>query len=123
MRTLAGVAVAGALGALARYGLGEVIGRRFPEFPWSTLVINVSGSFVLGILFVILTERTQASPALRSTVMIGLIGAYTTFSTFAVETLRLLEDGSTAAAGLNVAGNLVLGLRAAWLGMQLGGVI
>ncbi len=123
MRTLSGVAVAGALGALARYGVGEVVSRRFPTFPWGTLVINVTGSLVLGFLFVILTERTQASPALRSTLMIGFIGAYTTFSTFSLETVRLLQDGSTVAAGLNVLGNLGLGLSAAWLGMLLGRVM
>ena len=61
MRTLFGVAIAGALGALARYGLGDVISRRFPGFPWGTLVINVTGSFLIGALFVILTERTSAS--------------------------------------------------------------
>lgn len=123
MRTLFGVAIAGALGALARYGLGDVISRRFPEFPWGTLVINVTGSFLIGALFVILTDRTSASPAFRSTVMIGLIGSYTTFSTFSLETVRLLQEGSTAAAGLNVVGSLGIGLVAVWLGMTLGRVV
>ena len=123
MRTVLGVAFAGALGALARYGVGDLISRRFPGFPWGTLVINVTGSFVLGALFVILTERTQASPALRSTLMIGFLGAYTTFSTFSLETVRLLEDGSTLAAGLNVLSNVGLGLCAAWLGITVGKVV
>ena len=123
MRTVLGVAFAGALGALARYGVGDLISRRFPGFPWGTLVINVTGSFALGALFVILTERTQASPALRSTLMIGFLGAYTTFSTFSLETVRLLEDGSTLAAGLNVLSNVGLGLCAAWLGITVGKVV
>jgi fluoride exporter len=123
MRTLFGVAVAGALGALARYGLGDVLSRRFPGFPWATLLINVTGSFLLGAVFVILTERTSASPAFRSTVMIGLIGSYTTFSTFSLETVRLLQEGSAAAAGMNVLGNLGIGLSALWLGMTVGKVV
>jgi fluoride exporter len=123
MRTLLGVALAGALGALARYGLGDLIARRFPGFPWGTLAINVTGSFLIGALFVILTERTSASPAFRSTVMIGLIGSYTTFSTFSLETVRLLQEGSTTAAGLNVVSNLGIGLAAVWLGMTLGKVV
>jgi fluoride exporter len=123
MRTLLGVAVAGALGALARYGLGDVVSRRFPGFPWGTLAVNVTGSFLLGALFVVLTERTSASPALRSTVMIGFIGAYTTFSTFSLETVRLIQEGSTLTAGLNVLSNLGLGLGAVWLGMTLGKVV
>lgn len=77
MRTIVWVGIAGALGALARYGLGTAINQRFPNFPWGTLVINVSGSFALGLLFVVLTERTTASPELRSALTIGFLGAYT----------------------------------------------
>ncbi len=120
MRTISGVALAGALGALVRWGLGSVIGERFPAFPWATMAINVTGSFLLGLLFVVLTERTTASPAMRLALTTGLMGAYTTFSTFSLETFRLMEDGSYAAAGLNVAGNLVLGLLAVALGVSLG---
>jgi CrcB protein len=116
--TVVGVAVAGALGALARYGLGGLISTRFPTaFPWDTLVINVTGSFVLGFLFVLLTERLNAPPSLRTAITIGFLGAYTTFSTFSLETVRLLEDGSYALAGLNVGTSVVLGLGAAWIGI------
>ena len=120
MRAIVGVAVAGAIGALIRWGLGTAIGERFPQFPWATMMINVTGSFLLGLLFVVLTERTTASPAMRLTLTTGLMGAYTTFSTFSLETFRLLEDGSTTLALANVAGNLVLGLIAVALGVALG---
>lgn len=86
MRTVAGIAIAGALGALARYGLEGVVGRRTGgQFPWGTLVVNVTGAFVLGLFFTLATERWAAAPWLRSSVTIGFLGAYTTFSTLSFE--------------------------------------
>lgn len=123
MRTIVWIGIAGALGTLARYGLGTAVAQRFPNFPWGTLVINVSGSFALGLLFVVLTERTTASPELRSALTIGFLGAYTTFSTFSLETVRLIEDGAMVAAAMNVVGNVALGLTAAWAGVALGRAI
>jgi CrcB protein len=120
MRTVLGVAAAGAVGALARWGLAAWVGARFPGFPWGTLVINVSGSFALGLLFVLLTERTGTSPAVRVALTTGLMGAYTTFSTFSLETFRLFEDGAVGLAGLNVLGNVSLGLVGVALGIGLG---
>ena len=121
MRTIIGVAVAGAAGALARYGLGGFIADRFPSgFPWDTLIINVSGSLALGFLFVVLTERIAVSAAVRSSITIGFIGAYTTFSTFSLETFRLIEDGAVGLAAVNTAVSLALGLMAVWLGVTLG---
>jgi len=120
VRTVVGVAVAGSIGALVRWGLGTAIGERFPNFPWATMVINVTGSFMLGLLFVVLTERTSASPAVRVALTTGLMGAYTTFSTFSLETFRLMEEAAWGQAGLNVAGNVVLGLLAVALGIGLG---
>ena len=106
MRTLLGVAFAGALGALARYGLGTLISERYPgAFPLGTFVINVTGSFLLGFLFVVLTERAGLSPALRTTVTVGFLGAYTTFSTLTLETFRLVEDGALGTAALNALGS------------------
>ncbi len=122
--TIAGVAIAGALGALARYGLGGFIANRYPSgFPLETLVINVTGSFVLGVLFVVLTERFMASPALRTSLMVGFVGAYTTFSTFSLETFRLIEDGSLTFAALNVFGSVAAGLLAVYLGVVIGRAI
>lgn len=120
MRTVLGVAVAGALGALLRWGISAWFGRRFPGFPWGTLAINVTGSFLLGFLFVVLTERTTTSPAVRVSLTTGLMGAYTTFSTFSLETIRLVEDGAVGAAAANVAASLLLGLAGVWLGISMG---
>jgi CrcB protein len=119
MRTAVGVAGAGAVGALARWGLSTAIGARVSGFPWGTLVVNVTGSFVLGLLFAILTERVESSAAMRLTLMTGLLGAYTTFSTFSLETFRLLEDAAYGSAALNVAGNLALGLVAVTAGVAV----
>jgi CrcB protein len=120
MSAVLAVAVAGAAGALTRWGLATWIGSRFSGFPWGTLVVNVSGSFALGLLFILLTERTGLSAAARTAITTGFLGAYTTFSTFSLETIRLLEDGAVGQAGLNVLASLLLGLGAAWLGMVLG---
>ena len=120
VRTVIGVGIAGACGALARWAVSAWFGRRFPDFPWGTLVINVTGSFLLGLLFVVLTERSTASPAFRVSLTTGLLGAYTTFSTFSLETVRMVEDGAIGAAAANVAASLTLGLVGVWLGVWLG---
>ena len=121
MPTALAIAVAGALGALARYGLDGLISRRAPaSFPWGTFVINVSGSFLLGLLFVVMTERFRPDPWLRSAVTIGFLGAYTTFSTLSLETYRLLEDGAYGYAFANVAGSLAAGLAAVYAGVVIG---
>jgi fluoride exporter len=121
VRSVVGVAVAGAVGALARYGLGGWIADRLPvSFPWDTLVINVTGSFLLGVLFVLTTERYAVSPAVRASLTIGLIGAYTTFSTFSLETFRLIEDGAWWLAAVNGGASLALGLVAVYVGVVVG---
>ncbi|MGH2595116.1 MAG: fluoride efflux transporter CrcB [Actinomycetota bacterium] len=121
MRTIVGVGLAGSVGALSRYGLDGLISERFPgTFPLGTFVVNISGSFLLGLLFVMLTERVAASPALRTSLTIGFVGAFTTFSTFSFETVRLIDDGALGTAALNVVATLGIGLVAVWAGMSLG---
>jgi CrcB protein len=121
MRTIAGIAVAGALGAMARYGLEGVVSRRVGgAFPWGTFVVNVTGAFVAGLLFTILTQRFVVSPWLRSTLLVGFLGAYTTFSTLTLETFRLFEDGAYALGALNGLGSLVAGLVAVYGGIVVG---
>jgi CrcB protein len=119
--TALAIAVAGAFGALARYGLDGWISRRSPtSFPWGTFVVNVTGSFVLGLVFVLTTERFRPDPWLRSAMTIGFLGAYTTFSTFSLESYRLVEDGAYGLALANVAGSVAAGLAAVYAGVVVG---
>jgi CrcB protein len=112
------VAVAGALGALARYELdGFVAARAVGAFPWGTFVVNVSGSFALGLVFTLFAERMTVEPWLRSALTIGFLGAYTTFSTLSLESYRLLEDGAVFLALANMLGSLAAGLGAVYLGV------
>jgi CrcB protein len=122
--TIVGIAVAGALGALARYGLqGLVADRVGAGFPWGTFVVNISGAFVLGLLFTLLTERFATDPALRTALTVGFLGAYTTFSTLMLETYRLLETGSLVSAAANLLGSCAAGMVAVYLGIVLGRVL
>src|SRR5690348_14993205 len=87
VRTVAAIAVAGAAGALARYGLDGLVARRAAgAFPWGTFAVNVSGAFVLGFVFTVMTEQLTTAPWLRGAITIGFLGAYTTFSTLSLET-------------------------------------
>jgi len=118
MRTIVAIGIAGALGALARYGLDGVVARRFSSpFPWGTFVVNMSGAFVLGFLMTLMTEQLTTAPWLRSALTIGLLGAYTTFSTLSYETYRLLEDGAVGLAAANLLGSAAAGLVAVYLGV------
>ena len=119
--TVVGIGVAGALGALARYGLEGAVSRRWPgAFPWGTFVVNVSGAFALGFLFVLLTEKLTVDPWLRSSLTIGFLGAYTTFSTLSFESYRLIEDGAIGLALANMLGSLAAGLVAVYIGVVAG---
>lgn len=115
------VALGGAAGAVARYVVdGLVVERAGPLFPWGTLVVNVSGSLVLGILFALAIERDVLPASIRAPLMIGFLGAYTTFSTLALETWRLWETGAGVGAVANAIGSLVLGLAAVMVGLAIG---
>lgn len=122
MRTIVAIGIAGALGALARYGLDGVVSRRLTasSFPWGTFVVNVSGAFVLGLLMTLMTEQLTTAPWLRAALTIGLLGAYTTFSTLSYETYRLLEDGAVGLAAANMLGSMAAGLFAVYLGVVAG---
>lgn len=117
------IAAGGAAGALARYLLGNYVGSRLGfRFPYGTLVINVTGSLVLGFIMALLA-RTTAGPNWRYLIPIGFIGAYTTFSTFEYETLRAVQDGQFATGLLNVAVSVTAGFAAVWLGDVIGRVL
>jgi fluoride exporter len=121
VRTVVGIAIAGALGALARYGLEGAVARRSPgAFPWGTFVVNVTGAFALGFVFTVMAERLEVAPWLRSTLTIGFLGAYTTFSTLSFESYRLAEDGAWALAAANILGSMAAGLAAVYLGVVTG---
>ena len=114
------IGLGGCAGALTRYWLASAIGARVATpFPLGTLVINLTGSFLLGLLVGLLDGRI-ASPIIRLALATGFLGAYTTFSTFTFETIRLLEEGSLLLASLNVVGSVVLGLGAVLGGLLLG---
>jgi CrcB protein len=112
------VALGGAAGAVARYAIGSWAQARFGSgWPYGTFLINMSGSFVLG-LFATLAMRFVWSEHWRLLIAIGFLGAYTTFSTFTYESLQLIAEGRQyRAAALNVIGSLVIGLLAAYLGV------
>jgi len=115
------VGAGGFLGAITRYLLALWIdGRVGTPFPVSTFVINVTGSFILGLLSGALEFATSVPPEVRLTLGVGFLGAYTTFSTFSYETLRLVEAGDTAIAIGYVAASVAAGFTAALLGMALG---
>ncbi len=115
------IGIGGYLGANARYWLGGYLnGMRGTTFPYATFVVNIMGSFFLGLFVTLITERYIVSnPNLRLLIAIGFIGSYTTFSTFEYETFALAEVGSYFQALLNAGLNLLVGFVAVWLGARL----
>lgn len=114
------VAVGGAAGAVSRYLVDTWIAQRAGAFPLGTLVINLSGTLVLGLLFALAIERGVLPREIRAPLMIGFLGAYTTFSTLMLESWRLWEDGAGTLALLNIAGSIALGVVALVAGLALG---
>jgi CrcB protein len=118
------IGLGGFLGANARYLIGGWVADRLsPSFPYGTLVINVSGSFVIGLFLALITERFSAPAGLRLFFAIGFLGAYTTFSTFSFESLALIQDRAYLAAAANVVGSVVLSLLAVTVGAVIGRAI
>jgi len=117
---LLAIAAGGALGALARFGTSHgvhtLLGR---TFPYGTLTVNVVGSFFISVLFVLLTERLELGAHWRAFLMVGFLGAFTTFSTFSLETVELLQAGALLKAFISVSLNVGLCLVAAWGGLHM----
>jgi CrcB protein len=119
-----GVALGGALGASARYGLDRLIERRTTSvFPWSTFTINVTGCFVLGLVTAALVDRHHLPPWLRVGVVVGVIGGYTTFSTFIQEAFDVADIHHVGIAFAYVAASIGVGLAALYAGMLAGRVL
>ncbi|MCH8163408.1 MAG: fluoride efflux transporter CrcB [Proteobacteria bacterium] len=121
MTQLAFIAAGGATGALMRYwlsnGIYALLGR---GFPYGTLTVNVVGSLFMGFIYVFMIERMDVSVEWRAGLMIGLLGAFTTFSTFSIETLNLLESGEQLKAAMNILLSVTLCILGCWLGMVVG---
>ncbi len=115
------IAAGGALGALMRFwvsnGIYGVFGR---EFPYGTLMVNVLGSLMMGFLYILFLERMSVSPEVRGAVLVGFLGAFTTFSTFSIETINLIEQADFLKAGLNMVLSVGACVLACWAGVILG---
>lgn len=121
MKVLIFIAMGGAIGAVLRYGasLGvySFMGR---GFPYGTLFVNVTGSLLMGLLGVLMLERFNIGPEWRAAVLVGVLGSFTTFSTFSIETLNLLEQGDVMRAVTNIALSVLVCLVAVWFGVLIG---
>ncbi len=119
--TLVFIAVGGAAGAISRYLLqGWVQDLAGDRFPWGTFVVNISGSFLLGVVFALSVDRAFLAPEVRVPVMIGFIGSYTTFSTLMLESWRLVEEGDYLFMLGNLIGSVVVGMVALVAGLAIG---
>lgn len=115
------IGLGGFAGAISRYVVdGLVTDRTGGAFPWGTLAVNASGTFLLGLLFAMATERAVLPAEIRGPLMFGFLGAYTTFSTYLLESWRLIESGTWGLAALNLGGSVAVGLLALLAGLTLG---
>ena len=112
------IMIGGAVGAAIRFiisnGIYNLLGR---EFPYGTFTVNVIGSFFMGLLTVVLIERGEFDPVIKLAILVGFLGSFTTFSTFSLDTLTLINDGALLRAFLNMIGSVVVCVSAVWLGM------
>ena len=117
------IAVAGLLGTLLRYWLSGHVAKQYGEtFPWGTIAVNLIGCLVTGAVFFVTEERLLLSPTVRKVILIGLLGGFTTFSAYGLQTFTLLRDGQIGLAMLNVVMSNTLGVFMVWLGYLLGRV-
>jgi CrcB protein len=113
------VAIGGALGAVARYGCYRLALKLEWHAALATLGVNVAGSFVIGVLYVALAERSGMAPQLQGLLTIGFLGAFTTYSTYSLDALKLLEQGQLLASLAYLLGTMIVCLLAVWLGATL----
>lgn len=118
------IMLGGSLGALMRFIVSNSVTEKFGgNFPYGTLTVNVLGSFIMGFLAMFLVERMGLDPLLRLGIFVGFLGAFTTFSTFSMETLNLFEQGESLRALVNMFVSVVLSVLAVWLGVLAGKTI
>lgn len=117
------IGVGGALGSIARFLCSEAALRLWgPSFPWGTLLVNALGSFLIGIFASMFPATgSEGSNLVKQFLVVGICGGYTTFSSFSLQTLALLQNGNIGKAFLNVVGSVVVCLIATWVGMKIGG--
>ena len=121
MKTILFIACGGAIGAVLRSGASlGVYGLLGRGFPYGTLFVNVTGSLLMGVLSILMLERFNVGPEWRAAILVGLLGSFTTFSTFSMETLNLLEQGDMMRAMANIAFSVIVCLAAVWLGVNIG---
>lgn len=121
MTQLIAIAAGGAAGALLRFWVSSGVYHLFGRgFPYGTLAVNVLGSLAMGFLYVLLLERLSASPELRGALLVGFLGAFTTFSTFSIETLNLIEQAELFKAGMNMLLSVSACILACWFGLIIG---
>jgi CrcB protein len=118
------IGLAGFAGTVARYWLSGLVARRYGEtFPYGTLAVNALGCFLAGFLFYFMYDRFLTSPTVRSMVFIGVLGGFTTFSSYGLQTFTLLRDGEFLLALVNIGLSNVAGLFLVWIGHRLAGLI
>ena len=118
------IGFAGFVGTLSRYWMSGVIAKRYGEtFPMGTLVVNLLGCFLVGLLFYLLEERFLVNQAVRSAILIGFLGGYTTFSSFGLQSFTLMQDGEFGLAVLNITASNVTGLLLVWAGYTLAKIL
>lgn len=118
------VGLAGLAGTLCRYWLSGAVSRRYGEaFPAGTLAVNLLGCFAAGLLFHLMQERQAFSETARAAVFVGLLGGFTTFSSYGLQTFTLLREGRAGLAALNVVASNVLGLLLVWVGYAAGKLV
>ena len=120
MRTAIWIGLAGFFGSISRYAVSGLVSRVNESFPWGTFAVNISGSFLLGFLVAAFAHRFVVHPDLRIALTVGFLGAYTTFSTLALETFEFAETRAWAWATTNIALSVAAGLGAVWLGILAG---
>jgi|SRR5215204_5830226 len=114
------VGLAGLVGTLSRYWLSGAVSHRYGDkFPWGTLLVNLIGCFLVGLFFYFLQERSTVNETVRAVILIGLLGGFTTFSSFGLQTFTLLQHGEFGLAALNITASNLVGLFLVWAGYTI----